>query len=415
MAVKIYYKTVGCRVNQVETESLREKFSALGHSQAAAPEDADLVVVNTCSVTAKADRDCLAFIRKTAAANPKAAIAVTGCLATLAPEKVLAAAPGAAVFSNKDKESIPSQLCGTPAARDFFSVTKFHGKARAFVKVQDGCNLKCAYCLVNMARNELKSKPLGPAVAEIKRLVDGGFAEIVLCGTRLGIYRCPETGADLSVLMERLFALEGNFRVRFSSIESGELTPRLLKVLKAAGPRFCDYFHLPLQAGSDAVLKAMGRPYDTARYRAKVEELRALLPGVGIYADIIAGYPAETDRDFGDALAYVRGIALSGLHVFSFSARPGTRAAALKALPPSVVTERSAALRALDAELRASYAASMLGSETLALVLRNKEGRALALASNFVNLELPGPLKAGSLARCRVTAARGGECLAEPL
>lgn len=412
--MKIYFKTVGCRVNQVETESLREKFAALGHGAADSPEEADLVVLNTCSVTAKADRDCLAFLRRTAAANPKAAIAVTGCLATLEPRKILAAAPGAALFSNKEKENIPAQLCGTPAAADFFSVGKFHGKARAFIKVQDGCNLKCAYCLVNLARSELRSKPLAAAVAEVKRLVAGGFSEIVLCGTRLGIYRCAESGAGLAALMSELFALEGEFRLRFSSVESGELTPELLRVLKAAGPRFCDYFHLPLQAGADPVLRAMGRPYDTAGYASKVAELRALLPGAGIYADIIAGYPSETAADFAAALDYVRGLELAGLHVFSFSARPGTRAAALKPLPPAEVAERSAALRALDGELRAAYAASMLGRELEALVLRNKDGRALALASNFLNIELPGPLKAGRLLRCRVTAARAGSCLAEP-
>ena len=411
--MKIYYKTVGCRVNQVETESLREKFAALGHQEAAAPEEADLVVVNTCSVTAKADRDCVAFLRKTAAANPKASIAVTGCLATLEPEKILAAAPKAELFSNKDKESIPAALCGAPAAADFFSVTKFHGKARAFVKVQDGCNLKCSYCLVNIARSELKSKPLEDAVAEIEKLTASGFSEIVLCGTRLGIYRCPRTGADLADLMTRVFGLPGQFRVRFSSVESEELTPELLKVLKAAGPKFCDYFHLPLQAGADFVLKAMGRLYDTARYKAKTQELRSVFPGVGIYADIIAGYPTETEDDFASELGYVRELGLSGLHVFSFSARPGTRAAALKALPPKTVAARSAALRALDRELRASFAASMLGGETVALVLRNKDGRALGLASNFVNLELPGPLKPGSLVRCRITAAREGSCLAE--
>ncbi|OGR51487.1 MAG: hypothetical protein A2049_11985 [Elusimicrobia bacterium GWA2_62_23] len=411
--MKIYFKTVGCRVNQVETESLREKFAALGHSEAAGPEAADLVVVNTCSVTAKADRDCLTFLRKTAAANPRASIAVTGCLATLEPKKILAAVPGAALFSNKDKESIPAVLCGTPAAGDFFAVTRSHGKARAFIKVQDGCDLKCAYCLVNIARSELKSKPLDAAVEEIRRLSADGFAEIVLCGTRLGIYKCPETGASLADLMARVFALPGEFRVRFSSVESEELTPELLKVLKAAGPRFCDYFHLPLQAGADPVLKAMGRLYDTRRYKAKVEELRALFPGAGIYADIIAGYPTETEEDFAAALAYVRELGLSGLHVFSFSARPGTRAAALKALPPGTVAARSAALRALDRELRAAFAASMLGGETVALVLRNKEGRALGLASNFLNLELPGPLKRGSLVRCRIAAAREGFCLAE--
>ncbi len=413
--MKVYFKTVGCRVNQVETESLREKFAALGHSAADAPEDADLVVVNTCSVTEKADRDCVAFLRRTAAANPKAAIAVTGCLATLEPAKILAAAPGATLFTNKEKENIPAQLCGTAAPGDFFSVTRSHGKARAFMIVQDGCNLKCAYCLVNLARSELRSKPLEAAVAEVKKLVAAGFAEVVLCGTRLGIYNCKRTGATLAGLMARLTSLEGNFRLRFSSIESEELTPELLKVLKAAGPKFCGYFHLPLQAGSDRVLNAMGRLYDTARYKAKVEELRHIFPGVGIYADIIAGYPTETEEDFERALEFVRDCALSGLHVFSFSARPGTRAAALRALPQRTVAARSAALRALDGELRAAYAASMLGKETTVLALKNKEGRALALASNFVNVEFCGPLKPGTLLRCRVTAARAGSCLAEVL
>ncbi|MBI5743680.1 MAG: MiaB/RimO family radical SAM methylthiotransferase [Elusimicrobia bacterium] len=409
--MKVYFKTVGCRVNQVETESLREKFLELGHTPAEDAETADLVVVNTCSVTAKADRDCLAFLRKTAAANPKASIAVTGCLATLEPKKILAAVPGAAIFSNKEKENIPAALCGTPAAADFFSVAKFHGKARAFVKVQDGCNLKCAYCLVNLARNELKSKPLDAAVAEVEKLVGDGFAEIVLCGTRLGIYKCA-SGANLAELMRRLFALPGEFRIRFSSIESEELTPELLKVLKDGGEKFCRYFHLPLQAGADPVLKAMGRLYDTAGYKAKVEELRRVFPGVGIYADIIAGYPTETQDDFNAALAYVKGLELSGLHVFSYSARPGTRSAALKSLPPDIVSSRSAALRSLDRELRAAYAVAMVGGEAVVLVLKNKAGRAQTLAENFVNVELDAAAPAGKLLRCRVTAARDGACLA---
>jgi len=411
--VKIYFKTVGCRVNQVETESLREKFAALGHESAEEPETADLVVINTCSVTAKADRDCIAFLRKTAAANPGAAIAVTGCLATLEPGKILAAAPRATLFTNKEKENIPAQLCGGTAAGDFFSVTRSHGRARAFIKVQDGCDLKCAYCLVNLARSELSSKPLDAAVEEVKELVAGGFAEIVLCGTRLGIYNCARSGANLAVLMEKLFALDGRFRLRFSSIESGELTPELLKVLKAAGPKFCDYFHIPLQAGADPVLKAMGRLYSTAGYRAKVEELRSSFPGAGIYADIIAGYPAETEEDLAAALKFVRDCGLAGLHVFSFSARPGTRAAALKPLPPKTVAARSAALRALDRELRAAFAASMLGVKLEALVLKNKNGRALALASNFLDLEFAAPLRPGALVPARITAAREGTCFAE--
>lgn len=410
--MKVYFKTVGCRVNQVETESLREKFLALGHPPADSAETADLVVVNTCSVTARADRDCVAFLRRTTAANPGAAIAVTGCLATLEPEKILAAAPRAAVFANKDKEKIPAALCGAPAAADFFSVARSHGKARAFVKVQDGCDLKCAYCLVSLARAELRSKPLAAAVAEVEELLRAGFSEIVLCGTRLGSYRCA-SGAGLPELMARLFALPGEFRLRFSSIESEELTPELLKALEAGGEKFCRYFHLPLQAGADPVLKAMGRLYDTARYRARVEELRRRFPGAGIYADIIAGYPTETERDFRAALAFVRELELSGLHVFSYSPRPGTRAAALEPLPLKTVAARSAALRALDRELRAACAASLVGREVQVLVLRSGGGRR-ALADNFVDLELARPAAAGQLLRCRVTGARDGVCLAEP-
>ncbi|HNT98234.1 MAG TPA: MiaB/RimO family radical SAM methylthiotransferase [Elusimicrobiales bacterium] len=412
--MRVYFKTVGCRVNQVESESLRAKFAALGHAAAASPEEADLVVVNTCSVTAKADRDCLAFLKKTAAANPSAAIAVTGCLATLEPAKILAAVPKASVFTNADKEKIPSLVCGAAPDGDFFSVEGFKGRSRAFVKVQEGCDLKCSYCLVNLARNKVSSKPLKAAVAEIKKLVSAGFAEIVLCGTRLGIYRCPETGADLAALVSELFALPGSFRVRFSSIEPGEIGEPLLRALAVPGGRFCDYFHVPLQSGSDAVLRAMGRNYSASAYRGKVELIRSFFPGAGIYADIIAGYPSETEEEFWKSADFVRSCGLSGLHVFSFSARPGTRAAALPPLPPAAVKQRSETLRALDLELRSAFAASMLGRELEVLALSSKAGRSRALASNFLEVDIPAA-PAGRLLRCRVTAARGGGCAGEPL
>lgn len=401
-------------MNQVESESLRARFAALGHAAAASPEEADLVVVNTCSVTAKADRDCISFLKRTAAANPKAAIAVTGCLATLEPAKVIAAVPKASVFTNSDKENIPSLVCGAPSRPDFFSVEGFKGRSRAFVKVQEGCDLKCSYCLVNLARGKVSSKPLKAAAAEIKKLVSAGFAEIVLCGTRLGIYRCPETGADLAALVSELFALPGSFRVRFSSIEPGEINTPLLRALAVPGGRFCDYFHVPLQSGSDAVLRAMGRNYDAAFYRGRVEEIRSFFPSAGVYADIIAGYPSETEGEFLKSADFVRSCGLSGLHVFSFSARPGTRAAALAPLPAGTVKARSEALRALDLGLRSAFAASMLGRELEVLPLSSKSGRSRALASNFLELDIPSA-PAGRLLRCRVTAARGGACSGEPV
>ena len=419
--MKVYFKTVGCRVNQVETQSLAEKFASLGYDPASSPEDADIVVVNSCSVTEYADRDTLNFIKRTSAANPKARLVVTGCMATLEPQKILALAPGAAIFHNKDKENIPFTFSGQgpakvkdgPPAEDFFRVTGSYGRTRAFIKVQDGCDLKCAYCLVPAARSEIKSKKSSAAVGEIKKLAEAGFKEMVLCGTRLGMYKCPDTGLDLAGLMVELFKLPGDFRMRFSSLEPVEVSEELASALKGGGDKFCDYFHLPLQAGSDAVLAAMGRPYDTAGYLKKLEILRKNFKEPGLFADIIAGFPTETEEQFSQTLAFVEECCFAGLHIFRFSRRPGTRAYALKPLHPEIVKERAGRLRALDARLRASYAASMCGRSLKVLILKSKSGSALGLASNFLNVKLIGGFEPGSFVRTRITGSEGGVCSGE--
>ena len=411
--MKIYFKTVGCRVNQVETQSLAEKFSALGHEAASGMEEADIVVVNSCSVTEYADRDTFNFIKKTAASNPGARLVVTGCIATLNPKKILELAPGAAIFSNSDKEKIPYQLAGLPSKEDFFSVSKSSGRTRAFIKLQDGCSLKCAYCLVPQARSEIKSKGSAEAMAEIKNLVAGGFREIVLCGTRLGMYKCAATGLGLAGLMKEIFKLDGDFRIRFSSLEPMEVSDGLAETLAAGGDRFCDYFHLPLQSGSDGVLKAMGRPYDTAFYFEKLSLLRKHFKDPGLFADVIAGYPGETEAQFEETAAFVRKCGLAGLHVFRFSKRPGTPAYALKALYPAVVKERSARLRELDKELRAAYAASMCGRTLKTLALKNKDGFTICLASNFLNVAFKGELRNGDFMNARITGALAGSCTGE--
>ncbi|HBB66983.1 MAG: hypothetical protein A2X28_08095 [Elusimicrobia bacterium GWA2_56_46] len=411
--MKVYFKTVGCRVNQVESQSLAEKFLSLGYEPAAAPEDADVVVLNSCSVTEYADRDTFNFIKRTVAANPKARLVVTGCAATLEPEKILKLAPGAEIFPNKDKEKIPFKLADAPVKEDFFSVGKFAGRTRAFIKIQDGCDLGCAYCLVPAARSEIKSKNSAVALEEIRNLAASGFREIVLCGTRLGMYKCPETGKDLTGLMKDVFALPGDFRTRFSSLEPVEVSEELAVVLRGGGNRFCDYFHLPLQAGSDAVLKAMGRPYNTAGYMGKLEILRKNFKEPGLFADVIAGFPTETEEQFSETLAFVEECCFAGLHVFRFSRRPGTRAHDLKPLPSRLVSERAGRLRALDARLRASYAASMCGRSLTVLVLKNKNGSALGLASNFLNVSLKGEFRSGSFVRARITGSAGGVCSGE--
>lgn len=416
--MKVYFKTVGCRVNQIETQSLAEKFYALGHEPASGPGEADLVVVNSCSVTEYADRDTLNFIKKTAAANPEARLAVTGCLATLEPEKILKLAPGAAIFANSEKEKIPFTLSGQdpaevkdkPPKEDFFRVSGSSGRTRAFIKLQDGCDMKCSYCLVPAARSVMSSKGCPAVLDEIKNLSAAGFREIVLCGTRLGMYKCPETGLDLAGLMRELFRLSGNFRLRFSSLEPVEVSEELASVLQGGGDRFCDYFHLPLQSGSDAVLAAMGRPYTAAGYRSKLEILRKSFKEPGLFADVIAGFPTETEEQFARTLAFVEECRFAGLHVFRFSGRPGTRAYGLKPLSPGIVSERAGRLRALDAGLRAAFAASMAGRTLKTLVLRNKGGAALGLASNFINVAFKGSLEPGSFVMARITGSDGGVC-----
>lgn len=394
--MKIYFKTFGCRVNQIETESLREKMLAVpGNSEADSPITADCIVLNTCSVTSRADRDALVFLRRTAEQNPECRIFVSGCLSELSPQKVKKAAPSAVIFSNSEKEKIASAACGMPFPMDFSTVTGFYGRSRAFVKIQDGCNLKCSYCLVNMARNVLRSKPLETAVNEVRGLINSGFGEIVLCGTRLGFYHCPDTGADLNGLMRRIFALPGRFRIRFSSMEITELKDSLIKTLSEAGDRFCNYFHLPLQSGSDAVLKAMNRPYDTARYADMVERLRGIFPEAGIYADIIVGFPSETDADFENSMEFVKINRLSGLHIFSYSSRPGTKAALMKQIPHNVIKERSVKLHKTDLELRSGFAESQKGKTLQTLVLGSAGSSSQGLTSNFITVELDGVLDRG--------------------
>lgn len=408
--MKIYFKTVGCRVNQIESQSLAEKFLSLGHERTSATDEADILVVNTCTVTSGADRESLSFIKKAVRSNPRAKLVVTGCLATLDPGKILGLAPSAVLFPNDDKENIPARLSGLPSAADFFSVKKSSGRTRAFIKLQDGCDLRCSYCLVPEARSRMSSKNSAAAVDEVKNLVAGGFREIVLCGTRLGMYKCPGTGKYLASLMRDIFALEGEFRVRFSSLEPMEISEELVIGLTAVGDRFCDYFHLPLQSGSDGVLRAMGRPYDTAEYFKKLGIIRKHFVSPGLFADVIVGYPTETEEQFAETLSFVEKCGFAGLHIFRFSKRPNTGASALKELPPAVVKKRADRLHELDQRMRAVFAASMCGVRLKTLILKRSNGRAAGLASNFLNVSFEGELETGVFVNARITGAQAGIC-----
>jgi len=406
--MKVFVKTFGCRVNQVETQAVLEKILSSGHSVCDDYLEADVCIVNTCTVTARADSDCARFLRQASSRNPKARILVTGCYAQLNPEKILSCAPAAELVSNARKQDIPLLLGAAESAADW-RVSGLHGRTRAFVKIQDGCDRFCAYCAVPLARPGKYSKPLESALSEIRGLAASGTREIVLAGINIGEYRCPGTGSTLARLLEQAAAIEGDFRLRLSSVEAFSFTPALLDAAASAGPKFCRYFHIPLQTGSTSLALDMNRKCAPEDFARAVEMARLRFPAVSVFSDVIAGYPSESEAQFRETAEFIKSMGLSGLHVFSYSSRPGTAAAKLKPLAPAVVKARARELRALDKSLRDALSLSMVGTRQRVLI---EEGsRPLSgLAENFQRVCLSGGGNKRGFTQAEIIAAADGLC-----
>ena len=405
-----FIKTFGCRVNQVESQAILEQFLRAGATPADSFETADICVLNTCTVTHQADKDVEKQIRQILRRSPRTRLVLTGCYAAAHADEVREKFPQAEIVGKYDLGKVlfhTDDVCWT--------VSGHEGHSRAFIKIQDGCDCFCSYCIVPYARPVKRSKPLNDVLQEIDTLEKKGFAEVVLTGINIGNYKCPQTGGDLAELCRHIAQMKGHFRVRFSSIELQTVTDGVIAAMQAYPQRFCNYFHLPLQAGCDKVLKAMNRHYDTAAYAGKVQELRARVPQMGVFADVIAGYPTETEQDFEDTYQFIKKVKLAGLHVFSYSPRPGTPAAALKQLPHEEIKRRSDALRALDKELRAAFAASLVGTEQDVFVEEHKDGCPRGITSNFqpVVLETQAPVQ--GLVRVRIIRAEGPLCVGQVL
>jgi threonylcarbamoyladenosine tRNA methylthiotransferase MtaB len=407
--MRLYTKTFGCRVNQYETEGVKEKLLADGVSVATSDyESADLCVVNTCTVTGEADKDAFQLMRRISRRNPAARLVVTGCLATRDPEAVRTAAPGATIVSNEDKQDIPAML-GCQSAPEYAGIRGYADRSRAFVKVQDGCNMHCTYCIIPSVRPNMTTKPIAELEREIQTLTEGGYGEIVLCGVRLGRYlTVDESGrrVDFCAMLERLLRVQGDFRIRLSSFEITDITERFLDLFEKADGKIAPSFHLPLQSGSQTVLERMKRWYSTRFYARRIAALRARGVDVGLFTDLMVGFPGESDAEFEESEAFVREMGFDGLHVFRYSDRSGTPAAeGTGHLEAGVLKARAERMRALDRGLREAFARRHSGQRRRILV-EARGSRVEGTTEHFLRVSLDRKPDA-ALAWARLGAAEG--------
>lgn len=371
--MKVHLKMVGCRLNQSEIETMARQFSALGHEIVARPEDADHFVLNTCAVTQEAAKTSRKFIRDFHRANPRAETTVTGCYAQIAPGDI-ATLPGVRrVVDNGDKAQLVSQITGESI--DEFDSEPIErsalpgnlGRTRAFVKVQDGCDNACTFCVTTIARGKGRSRSAEEVLREVNYLEDCGFQEAVLTGVHLGSYghdRGERQG--LRNLVEMLLRETSLPRLRLSSLEPWDLAPDFFDLWR--NPRLCRHLHLPLQSGCDATLKRMRRHTSQEDFRALAQAARASIPGLRITSDVIVGFPGESEDEFAESERFIREMAFGGLHVFRYSSRPGTPASRMRRqISTATKKVRSSKLLALSETLERHFAEQLLGSKQAVL------------------------------------------------
>ena len=421
--MRIAFATVGCRLNQFETDALRGRAQAAEAEVVSFESQADVYVINTCTITAEADADSRQLARRAIRRNPSALVVVTGCYAQAAPETV-AAIPGVdLVLGNQEKARLFTFLRevrknGAPAVRvgiiaglrridgDEYGPGIDPDRTRAFLKVQDGCNYACSFCIVPAVRGPNRSLPPGRILDEIGRLHAGGFPEVVLTGIHLGTYgRDLSPRTSLVELCRRIVALPESPRIRLSSLDPHEVAPELIELL-AASPRFCRHLHLPLQSGDEGVLRRMRRGHTAAEFRSLVERLVRAVPGIAVTADVIVGFPGEDDHAFQTTRDLLESLPLAGLHVFGYSRRAGTEAAALPAqVPRAIRKERSRVLRELAARKGEEFRRRFVGAVLDAVVLHRdgEPGRREGLTDNYLRIWFPGESALqGSRIRVRV-------------
>ncbi len=370
--MRIRVDSIGCRLNISEVEEMARRFASAGHRLVGPGEMADLYVFNSCAVTHVASRKSRQIIRQMRRANPGAAVVATGCYAQLSPEEVQALGVDL-VVSNEQKDKLPELLAQAgllqaaepipaPDAPSFIPVSGLEdGHTRAFVKVQDGCDNRCTFCIVTVARGASRSRPLGEVVAEVNRLVEQGYQEAVLSGVHLGSYG-HDLGRErgLQELVRGILAETNLPRLRLSSLEPWDLDAGFFELWQ--DERLLPHLHLPLQSGCEATLRRMARRTSQADFSELVRAARAAIPDLAVTTDMIVGFPGETEEEFAESLAFVEQMAFARLHIFRYSRREGTAAATMKKqVPAATAQERSNQMHSLGAELERRFRQQFIG------------------------------------------------------
>ncbi len=404
---KVSFITLGCKVNQYDSDAMRTLFVRNGYTAAGEDEPADVYVVNTCSVTSIGDRKSRQMIRRIRRAHPDSVIAVAGCYAQLAPEVFEKMGDVDVIVGLQNRthivdyvEEAMHRTDKKPLNQtvDIMKVDRFENmevdvegevRTRAFIKVQEGCDNYCTFCIIPYARGRLKSRLQKDAVDEIRRLVSKGYREVVLTGIHLGNYgKDLHDGTSLASLVAELVKIPDLLRIRLGSIESVELSEELISIIQNE-PKVCRHLHLPLQAGSDAVLKGMNRHYRLPQFKKLINELREKVPGIALTTDLIVGFPGETEENFQETLDTLREIRFSAIHVFPYSRRIGTPAASYpNQISNEVKKDRVHRVQEVEKEIALEYRKQFMGQVVHVLAEEIKDGYYEGLTDEYVRVSI---------------------------
>lgn len=415
--------TLGCKVNQYETQLLREGLERIGYRETIEGETADLCVVNTCTVTAEGDAKSRQTIRQLAARNPGTRIVVMGCYATRAPHEVAALPSVVEVLT--DKRELPDLMGRFGVIDPPTGISRFDCRKRAYVKVQDGCILNCSFCIIPHVRPGLSSRPATHILEEVRRLLDRGYREVILTGIHLGHYgvdlnrgRAKANWLRLADLVDAVAQLDGDFRLRLSSIEATEVTRELIQAMAANPQRVCPHLHVSLQSGSDSVLRRMRRRWGSRRYVDRCRLVQQSLDLPALTTDIIVGFPGESEAEFQATLQVAEELGFSRIHIFPFSARRGTKAAEMPdQVPKAVKNERASRLAELERRLAERYFRQLIGRRLQVMVespAPDRPDHARGTSCRYAPVEFRRRTAAwGSLTEVTARAVQDGRILAD--